>query len=162
MTGALQHNWNYHHFHMFRGPTGNVSGLKSHSPILFFSFFFFFFFWNGNELAINHNRNVIQCSLQSRAETANYNMSEWRKEATNGDNAWIHRYCTGCNSLNLIRLFNLMPLKFDTSSNCKKTIDNYLKTQIISKCLHDSYSFKNKECISRVFKGCLANFSIKI
>ena len=27
-----------------------------------------------------------------------------------------------CNSLNLIRLFNPMPLKFDTSSNCKKTI----------------------------------------
>ena len=41
-------------------------------------------------------------------------------------------------------------------------IDDDSKTQIISKCLHDSYSFKNKEYISGVFKGCLANFTIKI
>ena len=47
-------------------------------------FFFFFFLINGNELAINHNRNVIQCSLQSRAETANYNMSEWKKKLQMG------------------------------------------------------------------------------
>ena len=52
--------------------------------------------------------------------------------------------------------------EFAWSKRASTKINDDSKTQIISKCLHDSYSFKNKEYISRVFKGCLTNFTIKI
>ena len=52
--------------------------------------------------------------------------------------------------------------EFAWSNRASTNIDDGSKTQIISKYLHHSFSFKNKEYISRVFKGCLANFTIKI
>ena len=39
--------------------------------------------------------------------------------------------------------------EFAWSNWASTKIDDDLKTQIISKCLHDFYFFKNKECISR-------------
>ena len=47
-------------------------------------FFFFLIFINGNELALNQIRKVIQNSLQSKADAANYNMSEWKKKLQMG------------------------------------------------------------------------------
>ena len=74
-----------------------------YTNIIYFSFDFFFFTYsddeeekvngvyiyiyiyiNGNELALNQIRKVIQNSLQSKADTANYNMSEWKKKLQMG------------------------------------------------------------------------------
>ena len=70
-----------------------------YTNIIYFSFDFFFFTYSddeeekvkgvyiyiyiyiyGNELALNQIRKVIQNSLQSKADTANYNMSKWKKK----------------------------------------------------------------------------------
>ena len=72
-----------------------------YTNIIYFSFDFFFFTYsddeeekvngvyiyiyiNGNELALNQIRKVIQNNLQSKADTTNYNMSEWKKKLQMG------------------------------------------------------------------------------